>query len=177
MKEIRKATEADIKSISTIYEHIHEAEKQNKIFTGWISGVYPIEETARNALLRDDLFVYTEDGIVTASAIINKIQVDIYADCHWKYDAPADKIMVLHTLTVEPAESHKGIGKAFVDFYEDYAIKNGCTVLRMDTNAKNIIARNFYKKYGYREAGILPCVFNGIPNVQLVLLEKQLPNC
>jgi len=31
-----------------------------------------------------------------------------------------------------------------------------------------------YKRLGYREAGIVPCVFNGIPDVMLVCLEKKL---
>ena len=46
--------------------------------------------------------------------------------------------------------------------------------LRMDTNAKNENARRFYKKLGYSEVGIVPCVFNGIDGVNLVLLEKKL---
>ena len=44
----------------------------------------------------------------------------------------------------------------------------------MDTNAINAAARAMYAKLGYREADIVPCVFNGIPNVNLVLLEKKL---
>ena len=52
--------------------------------------------------------------------------------------------------------------------------QNGCTVLRIDTNARNLRARAMYAKLGYREAGTVPCVFNGIPDVQLVLLEKKL---
>ena len=31
-----------------------------------------------------------------------------------------------------------------------------------------------YQKLGYEEIGIVPCVFNGIEGVQLVLLEKRL---
>ena len=54
------------------------------------------------------------------------------------------------------------------------ARENGCTVLRMDTNAKNAAARRLYQKLGYAESDIVPCIFNGIPNVQLVLLEKKL---
>ena len=54
------------------------------------------------------------------------------------------------------------------------ARENGCTVLRMDTNAKNAAARRLYLKLGYAEPDIVPCIFNGIPNVQLVLLEKKL---
>lgn len=50
----------------------------------------------------------------------------------------------------------------------------GCTELRMDTNEKNKTARAMYQKLGYEEIGILPTEFNGIPHVNLVLLEKSL---
>ena len=59
-------------------------------------------------------------------------------------------------------------------FAFDYARKNGCICLRIDTNEKNENARRLYAKLGYREAGIVPCVFNGIPGVNLVCLEKKL---
>ena len=36
------------------------------------------------------------------------------------------------------------------------------------------MARAMYKKHGYTEIGIVPTVFNGIEDVQLVLLEKYL---
>ena len=35
----------------------------------------------------------------------------------------------------------------------------------MDTNEKNAAARRLYARLGYREAGIVPCVFNGIKGV------------
>ena len=44
----------------------------------------------------------------------------------------------------------------------------------MDTNARNVAARGLYKKLGYKGIGIVPTEFNGIPDVQLVLLEKHL---
>ena len=170
---IRKAVSADIKSVGQIYKNIHELERRGETSTGWLYGIYPVEETAEKALLRGDLFVYEEDGKILASAIINQIQVDTYADCEWKYDAEDSEVMVLHTLTVEPSAFKRGIGKKFVGFYESYARENGCTVLRMDTNAKNLVARSFYKKAGYIESGCIPCVFNGIPDVKLIMLEKK----
>lgn len=169
----RKAREDDVAAVAKIYENIHKAERAGKLSTGWIAGVYPVESTARAALERGDLFV-CEDGGVIAAAIINKTQVDVYAGGAWLYPAQDEEIMVLHTLVVEPECSGRGAGRSFVGFYEDYSRKNGCTVLRMDTNAKNLRARAMYAKLGYREADIVPCVFNGIPDVQLVLLEKKL---
>ena len=100
--------------------------------------------------------------------------MDVYKDGDWLYKADDGNIMVLHTLVVSPSASGKGCGKAFVAFYEEYALKNNCHVLRMDTNERNEKARAMYQKLGYREAGIIPTVFNGIPGVGLVLLEKRI---
>ena len=170
---IRKANENDIDRIAEIYEETHCEEKAGRTTTGWLSGVYPVRATAEAALKRDDLFVFEEDKKVLACAIINRIQVDVYKDGKWLFPAPDSSVMVLHTLTVSPKAKKRGIGRAFVAFYENYARKNGCTVLRIDTNERNAVARAFYKKLGFREAGIIPCVFNGIPDVKLVLLEKK----
>lgn len=80
--------------------------------------------------------------------------------------------MVLHTLVVDPLQSGRGLGSAFVRFYEAYALEQGYPYLCMDTNEKNKNARALYARLGYREAGIVPCTFNGIPGVNLVCLEK-----
>lgn len=171
---IRKATESDIPAVAEIYAHILANEDPAKPATGWLKGIYPVEATARAALGRDDLFVCIEDGKVVASAIINRTQVDVYADCKWSLECEDDEVMVLHTLTVEPACAGRGIGRKFVAFYEDYAREHNCKALRIDTNAVNITARGLYSKLGYTEVGIVPCVFNGIPNVMLVCMEKLL---
>lgn len=170
----RSAAEKDIPAVAGIYEKIHLQESRGLTHTGWLPGVYPAESTARAALDRGDLFVYEEDGRVLASAIINQTQGDMYAGGAWQYDVDSSLVMVLHTLTVDPDEGKRGIGRRFVEFYEQYAAEKGCTALRMDTNEKNTVARSFYKKLGYTEIGIVPCVFNGIPDVQLVLLEKPI---
>ena len=172
---VRKGTEKDIPQVAAIYEHIHDGEERGTSTVGWIRNVYPTVDTARAALEAGDLFVMEQEGAVVAAARINKIQVPVYADVPWRYpDVPDDQVMVLHTLVVEPACAGKGYGTAFVGFYEDYARENGCPYLRMDTNARNQAARKLYARLSYWEAGIVPCVFNGIPGVQLVCLEKKL---
>ena len=171
---IRKAELRDLDAVEEIYRKIHAAEARGECTTGWIGGVYPIRATAEAALKRDDLFVLEEDGAVMATAVINQLQVDVYAGAAWEYAAEDHEVCVLHTLTVDPDVRGRGLGKRFVAFYENHARAIGCPELRMDTNARNTAARSLYKKLGYREIGIVPTVFNGIPDVQLVLLVKHL---
>lgn len=172
--EVRKAEKTDIDSIEKIYERIHDGEEKGLTTIGWIRGVYPTRKTAEEALNRNDLFVMTDNDEIVAAAVINQIQVDEYKYAAWKHGAKDYEIMVLHGLAVDPLQKHKGYGKAFVTFYENYAKQHGCAELRMDTNVRNARARNLYQKSGYEEIGIVECVFNGIPNVQLVCLEKYL---
>ena len=171
---IRKAVKEDIPSIVKIYDAIHTAEETGKAAIGWLRGVYPTEQTALDALSKDTLFVCEDGGAIVAAAKIDQTQVPEYADCPWEHDAPDDQIMVLHTLVVDPAVPRKGYGKAFVRFYEEYALSKGCRFLRMDTNERNVTARKMYARLGYKEPGIVSCVFNGIPGVRLVCLEKKL---
>lgn len=170
----RKATEKDIDRISEIYEEIHDAEESGKVTVGWVRGVYPTRRTAEIAVAAGDMFVEEIEGTVVAAARINREQVPEYKDASWTAEAPDDRVMVLHALVVSPKIKGKGYGTAFVDFYEKYALENRCPYLRMDTNAKNSAARSLYKKLGYTEVSIVPCVFNGIDGVQLVCLEKTL---
>ena len=171
---IRKATSKDIDGIATIYNNILDSEEKGEACIGWQRGVYPTKDTATKALERGDLFAYEQEGKLMATAIINHIQMDSYEKGSWKVQATDKDVMVLHTLVVDPKCSGKGIGRAFVSFYERYAREQSCKALRMDTQAKNQAARKFYHKLGYDEIGTVPCEFNGIKGVDLVLLEKVL---
>mgnify|MGYP004549640979 FL=1 len=171
--EIRKATEADISAVAAIYDALLDREEQGLLSTGWTRGVYPTEQTARDALAAGTLYVLEDGGRVTAAAKIDQTQMAQYAQCRWQYDAPPEKVLVLHTLVVDPAVKGKGCGKAFVAFYERLARDTDRPFLRIDTNARNTPARALYRKLGYTEAGIVAGTFNGIPGVQLVCLEKK----
>jgi len=171
---IRKATWSDLDAVEQLYNEIHDAEESGIITTGWQRSIYPVRNTAQAALERDDLFVLEENGRIIGSGIINQIQVDVYEGAPWKYETPYDQVCVLHTLMVSPAEFGKGYARSFLDYYEKYAREHDCPELRIDTNARNTAARAMYKKHGYEEIGIIPTVFNGIPGINLVLLEKHL---
>ena len=108
-----------------------------------------------------------------AAAKIDQQQMPQYAQCPWRHEAAPEQVLVLHTLVVDPTVKGKGYGTAFVGFYEDMGRRMGRPCLRIDTNARNTPARALYAKLGYTEAGIVTGTFNGIPDVQLVCLEKK----
>ena len=172
---IRKATPEDIPAIAEIYEEIHSREECGETTTGWLRDVYPVRKTAEDAVDRGDMFVQeNQDGRIVGTGIINQVQVNVYAKGNWKYPAKDHEVMVLHTLIISRKTGEHGLGSAFVEFYESYAREHGCKYLRLDTNARNKAARAFYQKHGYWEIGIVPTVFNGIPGVDLVLIEKEI---
>ena len=171
---IRKANANDIDAVAKIYDEIHDEIEKGTLTVGWERGVYPLRETAQNAFEKDWLFVAEDDGKIISAAIINQYQGPVYEEATWEFEAEEHEVMVLHTLVVSPYCSKKGIGTEMVAFYEEYAKQNNCPELRMDTNEKNTVARKLYKKLGYKEVSIIPCVFNGIAGVNLVCLEKRI---
>ena len=175
MEGIRKAVLEDIPQVAAIYDHILTEEEGGRTTVGWIRGFYPTEQTALEALEAGTLFVLERGGVVAAAAKIDQNQAPAYAGALWQNpNIPQAQVMALHTLVVDPAFAGMGCGTQFVRFYESYALEQGCTCLRMDTNAANTAARQLYARLGYREVGIIPCLFNGIPNMELVCLEKVL---
>lgn len=171
---IRKATAADLDAVSGIYARIHDEIEAGRASIGWLRDVYPTRATAEAALAQDELFVEEQDGVIVGAAILNKTQVDAYFGAPWEHDVPESEIMVLHTLVIDPRCKGSGLGREFEAYYERYALSHECRALRIDTNARNTVARSFYRKLGYREIAVVPVTFNGIPGVDLVLLEKYL---
>ena len=171
---IRKATAGDLDAVAAIFSEIHTAEENGLVTIGWKREIYPTAATASMALDRGDLFVEEDEGEIVGTGIINQQQVESYYGANWRYAASDDEVMVLHTLVITPKAAGKGYGRKFVAFYEDYARSHGCRFLRIDTNEKNTNARALYGKLGYEEVDVVPCEFNGLKGVHLVLLEKRL---
>lgn len=171
---IRKAEMADLSAILEIYDDIFALEEAGKITSGWIRGIYPTEASALDAINAKEMFIMEDDGSIVAALRINQVQMPAYAEVAWEYEADPEKVMSFHTLVVSPKANGRGNGTRFVKFFEDYALEKGCPYLRIDTNARNARARALYARLGYREAGIINCVFCGIPNVDLVCMEKAL---
>ena len=164
---------ADLDSIAGIYSEIHDEIESGRASIGWIREIYPTRKTAEDSIRKGEMYVLEKNGEIIAAARINQVQGPEYDNAVWSFSAAPEEVMVMHTLVVSPKHKGRGYGTEFVAFYEDFARKNGCTALRIDTNAINTAARALYKKLGYAEACIVPTDFNGIPGVNLVCLDKR----
>lgn len=129
---IRKATTQDTDAVTQIYDHIHDCEEAGTMMIGWQRGVYPVRATAETAVSLGDLFVLEDGGKILAAGRINQRQVPEYAAADWLYKAADNDVWVLHTLVVEPSANGRGYARAFLEFYENYALERGCHVLRID---------------------------------------------
>ena len=170
----RPAVDKDVEAIASIYNEIFDAEEKGLLTTGWIRGIYPTRKTAQEAIDAREMIVEDIQGTIVASGRINTNQMPECAMVSWKYDAGDMEVLVLHTLTVSRKAEGRGYGTEFIRYYEKMAAERGAPAVRIDTNAKNRNARRLYAYLGYREAGVVQTVFNGIPNVSLVLLEKKI---
>ena len=103
--KIRKATAKDVDAVEKLYDAIHAAEENGKQTIGWIRGIYPVRKTAEMALERDDLFVLEDAGEIRGTGILNKIQVDCYAEGNWEHEVPDEQVCVLHTLVIDPGSA------------------------------------------------------------------------
>lgn len=172
---IRKATVEDIEEVTSIYDELHNAEEAGEIVIGWKRNVYPTRNTAEKAFEQGELFVYESNGKVIASAIINHNQCECYQNANWSEVVADDKVLVLHTMTVNPQCFHLGIGQKIVAFFERLASERNCKWVRLDTQTKNVNPRSFYPKVGYTEVEVVRTAgFNGLGEVELALFEKRI---
>lgn len=175
---IRKGLKSDTNASLEIYNQVILNEEKNGKETGWSRGVYPTEDVILDGLQNGDFYVLEDDSTaekkVQACCRINHDQPAFYSKIDWSKNAQDEKIMVLHTLAVNPFAQGKSYGKAFLDFYETCARDCGCEALRLDTTDTNMRAQAFYKKNGFCERGRITSDTNGIPDITFVCLEKIL---
>ena len=172
---IRPASERDLPAIAEIYEEILDEEDKRPVsFTNWQRVRYPTIQTARKALEEGTLWVMEVDGVVCASANLNKLQLPEYDNIPWAFSAPADRVAVIHTLVISPRFSGRGLAREFVAFCEEEGRRQGCTVMRLDTYVENHPAKAMYPRLGYRTAGVTRFLFQGFLDEDLVCYEKEL---
>lgn len=152
--EFKLATMDDLKSISAIYEHIHEAFMTTINYPKWPKGLYPTEESAYEAIDNQEMYIYKINGMVVGSVILNHQQDSGYENAQWQIQARDEQVLVIHTLAIDPLYQHKGYASQMLKWIKKQAILKGCLALRLDITENNLPARYLYQKNGFYFTGI-----------------------
>ena len=171
---IRKATVSDINSIEALYNELLTHEEQTKCWSNWQRGIYPTRAVAEKTVAAGTMYVLEEKGILCASMILNNLQGDYYKAIPWQFPAEPHEVLVIHTLCVSPSQYGKGHGSKMIYFAKETAKATNCKVIRMDTFSGNEPAKTLYQKHGFRIAGYIDTLLEGLIAEELAMLEIQL---
>ncbi len=168
---IRIACADDLDAVEQGYLALFAHEREHGTTTNWSEGLYPTRDTAAQALATGTLFVLENDGDVCASMILNHFQMPEYAGGQWACAAEDGQALVVHTLCVRPDCAGRGYGGQMVRFAAERARALGCRCVRLDTWAGNQPARRLYEKLGFRYAGTVDALLQGVIPEQQALFE------
>lgn len=174
---IRPAQAHEVEAVAQGYERLFDREEQTGSATNWRRGVYPTRATAQNAFEKGWLYVLLDDaGCVCASMILNHEQPQDYARLDWRFPAGAEETLVLHTLCVDPAQTGRGYGSRMVRFLLEHARRTGMRAVRLDTYEGNAPAAGLYRRLGFRYAGSLEMLHEGVIPETLICFEIAVGN-
>ena len=89
------------------------------------------------------------------------------------YWLPCGSFAYIYAVATHPDHRGKGICRALMDAAHAEILRQGYDGALLYPQEEGL--REMYRKLGYAEVSIVPCVFNGIEGVDLVCLEKVLP--
>jgi len=165
---IQKANDSHLDQLESLYNDLNDYLASTTNYPGWIKGVYPVRETAVEALNNESLFIALEDGIIAGSIILNHEPEKAYNQVKWMIDIDYDKILVVRTLVVHPSFMKKNIATSLMEFTKEYAINQQLKAIRLDVSKTNSPAIKLYKKMGYEYRGTIDL---GLPYKHLKWFE------
>ena len=150
---IRQCTEADIALAGAFYDRVVEWLDGHVNYPKWIYGVYPSEESVREATRSGGQYLCLEGGRIVGAFVLNADPKGNYQKGHWRRALPDGENMVLHTLATDPDCQRQGLGTAIIRFCVERARSEGFRALRVDIVPENHPARRLYEKNGFTCAG------------------------
>lgn len=75
---IEKGIGEDVNELEALYNTLNEYLSGTINYPGWVKGVYPVRETAEEAIQEGNLFVLKKNGLIVGSIILNHKQEAAY---------------------------------------------------------------------------------------------------
>ena len=110
-----------------------QATRKRAVWHGsrWKRGVYPLRQDAQEGLEAGALHIAELDGQIAGSVILRREQDSAYRQASWQipFEVP---VFVVHTLAVDPAYRHRGVGRALLRHAAEIGREAGLQAIRLD---------------------------------------------
>ena len=90
-----------------------------------------------------------ENHLILAAKLDNKLVGTLLAVVCEMLFGQCKSFMVIEDVIVDEGQRRKGIGKALMQYAEDYARSRNCTYIMLITDADRIGSQEFYRSLGY----------------------------
>lgn len=164
MEEIVLASAEDAEQVGNIYDAVNDyfERHENYCYPNWQKGKYPVRKDAQRAVENRTLYVLKAETGIAGAVIIDHSQHPEYKKITWTLQVPADCVMTIHTVVVDPDYRGRGFGEKLVRFGIDFCKNSGAKTIRLDTHYKNIPARRLYEKCGFISLGCHKAFVDGV---------------
>lgn len=145
--QIRTAKLEDYNAVEAIMKQVH------KLHVGWRPDVYKQQETIlpldefKQAIQEQAFFVAEGEGKVVG--ILGLMYRHVETPVHVTKD-----IIFIDSMAVDEPYRKKGVGHAFFDFLKELKIEKGYDAIELQVNARNKVAYDMYRSYGFTEKSI-----------------------
>lgn len=140
----------DIDELEQLYNDLNDYLAKGINYPGWKKGIYPIRQNATDGIKDNSLYVAKYNGEIIGSIILNNEPEPEYYNVKWECESDYSDVFVIHTFVIHPKFMKCGVGKALMEFAEEYSIKSKVKSIRLDVYEKNIPAIRMYEKCGFK---------------------------
>ncbi|UZH53930.1 GNAT family N-acetyltransferase [Salinimicrobium tongyeongense] len=112
---------------------------------------YPSLERLKNDILQGEMYLLEEEGNIEGIIVLTPAIDEEYIPVEWL--TPNGNNLYVHRLATKPEKWGSGHGRRLMDFAEDFAKKQHCVSVRLDTFSENKRNQKFYEARGYKRLG------------------------
>ena len=158
MLHIRKATAADLGSMTSIFEEARKSIATLGI-DQWQDG-YPGEADLMADIVAGESYCVEKDGEIVGSFALllgGEPTYDVIENGAWLTDSDSAcaGYATIHRIAVKGSCRGSGISTAIVEFAMASAAANGKTGVRVDTHHGNVVMRRMLEKHGFTPCGTI----------------------
>ena len=148
---VRRAETGDLDGIEELYGRAGDAEEGRLDGSRWKRGVYPLRQDAQEGLEAGALYIAELDGQIAGSVILRREQDSAYRQASWQipFEAP---VFVVHTLAVDPAYRHRGVGRALLRHAAKVGREAGLQAIRLESMRRTALPSGSMRPVGITAA-------------------------